>query len=71
MTEDHMELLATLGQVEPPTHTARDRAREALWAAVADEMISGDATTDSETTRSQTADSSERRDHRRRAGPAS
>jgi len=71
MTEDHMELLATLGQVEPPTDTARNRAREALWAAVADEMISGDATADSETTRSQTADSSERRDHRRRAGPSS
>lgn len=68
MTEDDIQLLAALGRVEPPSDIVCGRAREALWAAVADEMISSDATADSEMTRVLPADSSERTGRHRRAG---
>jgi hypothetical protein len=68
MTEDDIQLLAALWRVEPPSDIVCGRARETLWAAVADEMISSDATADSETTRALPANSSARADRHRRAG---
>jgi hypothetical protein len=37
-----LDLLSALGQVDPPPAAVLDAAREALWSAVAPEMLAAD-----------------------------
>jgi hypothetical protein len=39
---DITELLSAIGQVGPPSSEALEDAREVLWSAVAEEMLSAD-----------------------------
>ena len=36
-----LDLLAAIGQVDPPNPGVLDAARETLWSAVAEEMLGG------------------------------
>jgi hypothetical protein len=63
-------LLGLLGQVQPPDPGALAAAREVLWSAVAEEMLSAGEAGDSERTRTHGTDRSQI-DSRRRTEPGS
>jgi hypothetical protein len=61
-------MLRALGQPEPPAPGALDAAREALWSAVAGEMLSLGPADDAGRTRAAGTDR-QREDIRRQTGP--
>jgi hypothetical protein len=74
VTEDRAEresaeLLAVIGQVEPPDPSALQNAREVLWSAVADDMLSAGAAGGAERMRARGTDRSEQPARRRRTDP--
>lgn len=76
MTEDMAEpenagLLEVLGQVELPASSILEAAREVLWSAVAEEMLSTGAAGDAGRTRARGTDRSQQIARRRRTEPGS
>ncbi len=61
-----LDMLAAIGQVDPPDPGVLDAARETLWSAVAEEMLGG--TVAEARTRGARRDQAE---HRRREHPGS
>jgi hypothetical protein len=61
-----LDLLAAIGQVDPPDPGVLDAARETLWSAVAEEMLGG--TVAEARTRGTGRDQAEHR-HREHPGP--
>ena len=76
---DTTELLSVIGQVEPPSSDALENAREVLWSAVTEEMLSANdaaagaaeqvADQPQETARQRQQNSSRQTERRRNAGP--
>jgi hypothetical protein len=76
MTEDkaelvNAELLAVIGQVDPPAPSALEDARDVLWSAVADETLSTGAVGDAERMRERGTDRAQQIARRRRTDPGS
>jgi hypothetical protein len=76
VTEDMAEpenagMLRALGQVEPPVPGVLQAAREVLWPAVAEEMLSAGAAGDADRTRAGGTDRSQHDIRRHRTEPGS